>query len=74
MADELIEVSEKQTLSREAAAARLRDLADQLARHTEIAFERDGVRYTVDVPAEVTFSLEIEVGDAGSEIEVELTW
>ena len=71
---ELIEHSSEERLGREAAAARLRALADQLARHNEIAFERDGVRYTVDVPSEVTFSLEIEVGEDGSEIEVELTW
>ena len=71
---ELIEHSSEERLGREAAAARLRALADQLARHNEIAFERDGVRYTVDVPSEVTFSLEIEIGEDGSEIEVELTW
>jgi amphi-Trp domain-containing protein len=35
---------------------------------------RDGVRYTVDVPDEVRMKLEIEVGDEGSEIEVELSW
>ena len=71
---DLIEHSSEERLSREQAAARLRDLADQLARHNEVAFERDGVRYTVDVPNEVSFKLEIEVGDDGSEIEVELTW
>ncbi len=53
---------------------RLRALADELARHNEVAFEREGVRYTVDVPDEVGFKLEIEVGSDGSEIEVELSW
>ena len=60
-------------MRREEAAARLRELADQLSRHNEVAFLREGVRYTVKVPNEVTFSLEIEVGEE-NEIEVELTW
>ena len=49
MGDELIDVTEKQHLSREAAAARLRQLADQLARHNQIEFVRRGVRYSVAV-------------------------
>jgi amphi-Trp domain-containing protein len=73
MADELLEVTEKATLSREAAAAKLRALADQLARHNEVAFVREGVRYTVKVPSEVELSVEIEIGEE-SEIEVELKW
>lgn len=52
MADELPEITEKQTLSREAAAARLRALADQLARHNQVEFLREGVRYTAKVPAQ----------------------
>ncbi len=73
MGDELLEVTEKQTLTREAAAARLRALADQLARHNQVEFERDGMRYTADVPPEVELSVEIELGDE-SEIEIELSW
>ena len=73
MSDDLLEVTDRQVLSREAAAARLRQLADQLARHNEIAFVRDGVRYAVAVPDEVTVKVEIEVGDE-TEIEFELTW
>lgn len=33
-----------------------------------------GVRYTVDVPDEVELTIEVEIGDEGSEIEVEITW
>jgi amphi-Trp domain-containing protein len=73
MSDELIEVTEKQVLSREAAAARLRQLADQLARHNEIEFVRDGVRYSVTVPDELDLKVEIEIGEE-NEIEFELTW
>ena len=73
MSDELIEVSEKQTMSREAAAARLRQLADQLTRHNQVEFVRDGVRYSVVVPDEVELKVEIEIGEE-NEIEFELTW
>jgi len=73
MSDDLIEVTHEARLSREAAAARLRQLADQLSRHNQVAFEREGMRYTVAVPDEVTLTVEIEVGEE-NEIEVEITW
>jgi amphi-Trp domain-containing protein len=71
---DLIEHVSEERLRREEAAERLRALADELARHNEVSFEREGIRYTVDVPDEIVFKLEIEVGDDGSEIEVELSW
>lgn len=73
MADELIEVENETTMRREEAAARLRELADQLSRHNQVAFSRDGVRYTAAVPDEVTLNVEIELGEE-SEIEVEIRW
>lgn len=71
---DLIEYSTEEKLGREEAAKRLRELADQLSRHNGVTFTRDGIRYDVDVPDEVTLSFEIEVGEDGSEIEVELSW
>jgi amphi-Trp domain-containing protein len=71
---DLIEVKEKQLLSREEAAARLRALADKLAKENDIEFDRSGLRVTVHVPDEVHLKLEFEIGDDGSELEVELTW
>ena len=71
---ELIEHESEERLTREEAAKRLRDLADELARHNEVSFVREGVRHSVEVPKEVGYSLEIEVGDEGSEIEIEITW
>lgn len=72
---ELLEVTESTQLRREAAADKLRQLADSLSRHNELAFTREGLKYSVRVPAEVTFSLEIEVGgEDGSEIEIEIKW
>ena len=73
MADELLEVTEKQTVSREEAAARLRALADQLARHNQVEFVREGVRYSAKVPSQVELSVEVELGEE-NEIEVEITW
>ena len=70
----LVEHVTKERLRREEAAERLRAIADELSRHNELAFVRDGVRHTVAVPDEVAFKLEIEVGGTTSEIEVELTW
>jgi amphi-Trp domain-containing protein len=71
---DLMEIKEKELLSREAAAARLHSLADELAKDNEVEFDRGGLRVKVHVPDEVQFKLEIEIGDDGSELEVELTW
>ena len=73
MSDELIELTENELVSREAAAARLHRLADQLARHNQIEFVREGIRYSVRVPDQVELKVEIEIGDE-NEIEFELTW
>jgi amphi-Trp domain-containing protein len=71
---DLFEIDERQSLSREDAAARLHALADALARNNVIEFERHGRRITVRVPDEVNFKLEVEIGDDEREVEVELTW
>ena len=71
---DLIEISEKERLSREEAAARLHALAEALARHKEVEFERGGLRFKVHVPDEVNLKVEIEIGDDERELEVELTW
>ena len=70
---DLFEIDETKRLRREEAAARLRDLADVLARNNEVGFERDGRRITVRVPDEVNLKIEVEIGDE-SELEIELTW
>ena len=70
----LIEHESEERLRREDAAARLRALADELSRQNKVTFVREGKRFTIEVPDEVEFSLEIEIGDDGSEIEVEIKW
>lgn len=71
---ELIEHATEERLRREEAAKRLRMLADELTRQNELSFVRNGMQLRVGVPDEVVFSLEIEVGDEESEIEIELKW
>ncbi|MCY4725239.1 amphi-Trp domain-containing protein [Nocardioides sp. STR2] len=70
---DLFEMDETQTMSREEAAARLRALADSLAKHNSVEFSREGGRVTVAVPDEVRLKVEVELGD-DNEIEIELTW
>jgi len=70
---DLFEIDDTQRMRREEAAARLRALADALARNNSIEFERDGRRITVRVPDEVDLKIEVELGDE-NELEVELTW
>lgn len=66
-------MDETRTMTREAAASKLRDLADSLSKHNSVEFLRDGGRITVAVPDEVRLSVEVELGDA-NEVEIELTW
>ena len=71
---ELVEIKQKERLRREEVAERLRTLADMLARHNDVEFDRNGVHFVVRVPDEVDLKLEIEIEDDGSELEIELTW
>jgi amphi-Trp domain-containing protein len=71
---ELIEHATEERLRREEAAKRLHMLADELTRQNELSFVRNGMQLRVGVPDEVVFSLEVEVGDEESEIEIELKW
>ena len=70
----LLETETDEQLKREEVADRLRQLADTLSRHNQVEFTREGLRYTVKVPDQVEYSLEIEISEDGGEIEVELKW
>jgi amphi-Trp domain-containing protein len=70
----LIEFETGATITREQAAAHLRTIADHLERHNDVEYVNDGRRYTVDVADEVKFEIELEVGDDGSELEIEISW
>jgi amphi-Trp domain-containing protein len=71
---DIFEIEQKETLRREEVAKRLHNLADMLARHNEIEFERGGIKFTVHVPDEVHVKVELEVESDERELEIELTW
>ncbi len=70
---DLVEYEEKKHLSREDAAVVLREIADSLARHNDLTFTREGLRYVVDVADMVDLEVEIEIGDENS-LEIEIKW
>ncbi len=71
---ELLEIENERTLSREEAAAWLRDLADQLARNNQLQLRKESMKYTVRVPAEVTMEVDVEIEDDSSKLEIEISW
>ena len=74
MSDELIETETEEELTREAAAAKLRAIADQLSKQNQISFSKGGLPMSVKVPSKVKLSVEVEITDEGGELEVEITW
>jgi amphi-Trp domain-containing protein len=71
---DIFQVAQKERVGREEVAARLRKLADMLARHNAIEFERGGMRFTVPVPDEVELKIELDIESDERELEIELTW
>lgn len=71
---DIFEVEQKETLRREEVAERLHTLADMLARHNDIDFERAGMKITVHVPDEVQLKVELEIESDERELEIELKW
>jgi len=71
---DILELETKETMSREEAAARLRDFADTLARNNDIEFERGGMKIKVHVPDEIQVKVELELETEERELEIELSW
>jgi amphi-Trp domain-containing protein len=71
---EILEIEQKETMSREEAAARLREFADKLARNNDLEFERGGMQFKVHVPDEIHIKVELELETEERELEIELTW
>ena len=71
---ELLELQEKTVLSREEAANRLRQIADELASGNDVIMESGRLRFVSRVPDEVRLKVEFEVEDDETEFEIELTW
>lgn len=74
MSDELFEHETETELTREEAAQKLRELADAISRHNEVAYVQNNMTVRVDIPERVTMKVEIERGDDESELEIELSW
>ena len=71
---DILEIEQKETLRREEVAKRLHELADALARHNDVEFDRGDAHFKLKVPDEVRVKVELEVGDDETELEIELTW
>jgi amphi-Trp domain-containing protein len=71
---DLLEIEQKETLRREEVAERLHALADALARHNDVEFDRGGMHFKLNVPDMVHVKVELEVEDDETELEIELTW
>ena len=71
---DLLEISEKRDMSREEAAKLLHQIADALSRQNKLNFNREGKKLVVDVADQVEVEIELEVGDDGNSLEIEIDW
>ena len=71
---DLLEIEVKREMSREEAARLLQHIADSLARQNNLQFDRGGKKFIVDVPDQVEVELELEIGDDGNSLEIEISW
>jgi amphi-Trp domain-containing protein len=71
---DIFEIKQKETVSRDEVAVRLRLLADMLARQNDLEFDRGGMHFTVHVPDQLQLKVELEVETDERELEIELKW
>lgn len=71
---DIFEITQRESVSREEVAERLRLLADMLARHNDLEFDRGGMHFTVHVPDQLQLKVEFEVESDERELEIELKW
>ncbi len=71
---DILEIEQKETVSREEAALRLKTFAEKLAKNNDIEFDRGGMQIKVHVPDEVNLKVELELESEQRELEIELTW
>ncbi len=70
----ILDFENEQTLEREEVARLLHEFAETLGRNNQLAFEREGRKYKVAVPKEIAMEIEIEIGEDGTSVEIELSW
>jgi hypothetical protein len=68
---DMMEISEKERLSRQGAAARLHSPADARTRHNDVEFDRSDIHSKVRVAHQVDLKPE---SDDKKELEVQLKW
>lgn len=69
------EVEQRETLTRDEAATRLRRIANLLSGSgEEVNFDRNEMKFKVAIPNEIEWKVEFELDGEGSEIEIELKW
>ena len=71
---DVVEIEQKETVSRKEVVTRLRRLASQLAKGNDVKFELSGTVMTVHIPDEVQLKVELEVETGERELEIELKW
>lgn len=71
---DVVEIEQKETVSRKEVVTRLRKLASQLAKGNDVKFDQGGMTMTVHVPDEVQLKVELEVETDARELEIELKW
>jgi amphi-Trp domain-containing protein len=67
-------LKQRSAMSREAAAQRLHEIADELGSDNDIVLESGEARFVAKVPDEVALKIEFEVEGDKTEFEIELTW
>jgi amphi-Trp domain-containing protein len=69
------EVEQRETLSRDEAATRLRRIANLLSGSgEEVRFDRGEMKFKIAIPDRVEWKVELEMDDKESELEIELKW
>jgi amphi-Trp domain-containing protein len=69
------EVEQRETLTRDEAATRLRRIANLLSGSgEEVKFDRGEMKFKVAIPNEIHWKVEFELDGEESELEIELKW
>ncbi len=69
------EVEQRETLTRDEAATRLRRIANLLSGSgEEVRFDRGEMKFKVAIPDQIEWKVELELDDEESELEIELKW
>ena len=71
---DVVEIEQKETVSRKEVVTRLRRLASMLAKGNDVKFELGGTVMKVHIPDEVQLKVELEVETGERELEIELKW